>query len=760
MPDDPVISIPEAWKDPAKTPLDFIIVGAGAAGAPLAARLVERGFTVLVMEMGPRGMDGTSERVGAEVENTDVPLLHPETTEDPRHSLRFFVKHFDRDPEESLDPKIHRPQPMPGAPTPNPGDEHGIFYPRAQGIGGCTIHNAMITVCGPSEDWDEIAEATGDESWRGERMRAYFERLEKCHYARPATPWTSLKGWLGFRTGWEDARHGDRGWLDTTMADLRFLVKEKRFLRVVLEAAMVSFEAGIERIGQLLWVAFKGRAFPEFDPNHWETMRHSLEGLSQIPCAITPTGERSTPRQRLLDTKRNSIHANRLHILTGACVTEVVLQKDANADQVGGIETKHRATGVRCLPREHVYEADTKVEGLENGWSEHLVTLHCKAEGEVILCGGAFNTPQLLMLSGIGPAAHLKEHEITPRVPLAGVGSNLQDRYEVPVIATITDRFRSLDGLALASHGPDARSDSRLAQWRSGRGRPARKRGLYATNGGLIAIFKRSAQEDSVPDLFIFALAGNFPGYSVGWSKPSALAPGQSRSTDPEAAADHKRTLTWLLLKARTRHHGGEVRLRDSHPFRRPEINFRSFPDAPDDDALENKDKDLEAVYEGVNLVKRILGTGIEKGSVERFELPGLGDFQDDVRKWIKHIAWGHHACGTCRIGGDNDELAVLDSRFRVRGVQGLRVVDASIFPRIPGYFIVTNVYMIAEKAADVLAEDHATGEEPADDVKKALERDRVLKSRPELEARRLFPIEMEQVEARLISERRSTADI
>src|SRR5213078_2290739 len=77
---------------------------------------------------------------------------------------------------------------------------------------------------------------------------------------------------------------------------------------------------------------------------------------------------------------------------------------------------------------------------------------------------------------------------------------------------------------------------------------------------------------------------------------------------------------------------------------------------------------------------------------------------------WIRRVAWGHHACGTCRMGPADDRLAVLDSRFKVRGVDGLRVVDASIFPRIPGYFIVTNIYMASEKAADVIDEDARFG--------------------------------------------------
>ena len=75
----------------------------------------------------------------------------------------------------------------------------------------------------------------------------------------------------------------------------------------------------------------------------------------------------------------------------------------------------------------------------------------------------------------------------------------------------------------------------------------------------------------------------------------------------------------------------------------------------------------------------------------------------NQVRDWVKNEAWGHHASCSCAIGADGDPMAVLDSDFRVRGVDGLRVVDASVFPKIPGLFIVVSIYMISEKAADVI---------------------------------------------------------
>jgi len=78
------------------------------------------------------------------------------------------------------------------------------------------------------------------------------------------------------------------------------------------------------------------------------------------------------------------------------------------------------------------------------------------------------------------------------------------------------------------------------------------------------------------------------------------------------------------------------------------------------------------------------------------------------VAEYVKDTAWGHHASSTCPIGADNDPMAVLDSSFRVRGTAGLRVVDASVFPRIPGTFTAVSTYMVAEKAADVILSQFA----------------------------------------------------
>src|SRR5262249_4652090 len=154
---------------------------------------------------------------------------------------------------------------------------------------------------------------------------------------------------------------------------------------------------------------------------------------------------------------------------------------------------------------------------------------------------------------------------------------------------------------------------------------------------------------------------------------------------------------TWVILKGRTRGRKGSVRLKDTNPLSRPDINFRYFQEGSDEWR-----KDLDALKEGIRFAAGIMEK-IQKASKLplQFLVPKPEILKDDaaLEDFIQRESWGHHACGTCRIGGKNDKdpmNAVLDGDFRVLGVKNLRVVDASVFPKIPGFFIVSSIYMIS----------------------------------------------------------------
>ena len=295
----------------------------------------------------------------------------------------------------------------------------------------------------------------------------------------------------------------------------------------------------------------------------------------------------------------------------------------------------------------------------------------------MILSAGSFNTPQLLMLSGIGPLDELQKHGIPARVPLPGVGRNLQDRYEVAVISDLKKDFQIL---ADATFDP-VKGDKLLDEWK------ASKRGLYTSNGAILGIVMRSKPERKEPDLFVFGLPGFFKGYFPGYSK--AFFTDEQPKTAAAEKGEHleetkKCRFTWAILKAHTNNTAGFVRLRSADPRDTPEINFKYF-----DEGNDAAKEDLDSVVEGVNFVRRM------SEHTEMFTkselLPGKDlSSPDALRTFIKDEAWGHHACGTCKMGPASDPMAVVDSAFRVHKTQRLRVVDASIFPRIPGFFIVT----------------------------------------------------------------------
>jgi choline dehydrogenase-like flavoprotein len=201
--------------------------------------------------------------------------------------------------------------------------------------------------------------------------------------------------------------------------------------------------------------------------------------------------------------------------------------------------------------------------------------------------------------------------------------------------------------------------------------------GVYATNGAVLSVFRRSpVAEGKVPDLFCMALLTNFQGYYPNYS---------------QSFAKDLNCLTWVVLKAHTRNRAGRVTLRSADPKDTPCINFHYFQ--------EGGEEDLDAVVDGIQFVRKLMAG--HQGARE--ECPGADkDTAEKLKEFVRSNAWGHHTSCTCAIG-PRDQNGVVDTNFRVHGTQGLRIVDASVFPRIPGVFIVSAIYMVAEKAADVM---------------------------------------------------------
>jgi choline dehydrogenase-like flavoprotein len=613
-----------------KQDYDYVVVGSGAGGGPLACNLAKAGYRVLVLEAG-----GEEESY-----NYQVPVFHPMATEEDDMRWSFYVRHYADDAAQRRDTKY--------VDVADGLRRDGILYPRSGTLGGCTAHNAMIMVCPHDKDWDDIADLTGDPSWRSGRMREHFQRLERCEYVTPP-----------ILPALDSSRHGFDGWIGTTTANPLLLVQDKDLIGLVkatLAVAGRAFIRSAKDLGQSLIAPLE----QHFDPNDARSLDGTFEGVCVTPLTVEE-GKRVGARE-YLKRVRDGCPGN-LTIVTRALATRIVL--DAN----------QRATGVEYVLGPNLYRADPKSSP---SGALSLPRQIASARREVIIAGGAFNTPQLLMLSGIGPPAELTRHGIPVRVALNGVGGNLQDRYEVGIVSKMQRDLAILRGATFRAPKPNEAPDPQFRDWQQGRG-------VYTTNGAIIAIIKRSLPAQPLPDLYLFGLAGYFKGFYPGYSKDV------SREQD---------FFTWCVLKAHTKNSAGTVTLRSADPRDTPAINFRYFTEGNDATG-----DDLEAVLAGVKLVREIATQS--GGLIKEEVVPGPAvNTDDDMRQFIKDNAWGHHVSCTCKIGRRDDPDAVLDSKFRVYGTQGLRVVDASVFPKIPGFFIVSAVYMISEKASvDILAD-------------------------------------------------------
>jgi choline dehydrogenase len=573
---------------------EYIVVGSGAGGGPLAANLAKSGAQVLLIEAGS----------DQETSRYQVPCFHAFASEERGMSWDYFVHHYSK--AEDRDWK-YRPK------------EGGVFYPRAGTLGGCTAHNAMITIVPHDSDWDRIARMTGDRSWQAARMRPYFDKV--------------------------------RQWLEVNTVDLRIGLEDQQIVQTMIDAALRGGCMGIlDRL-------FSGRKV-EFDPN--EPANIGAEGLtSRIPLATTIMGRRNGTREYI--KRVHEKHRDNFTVQTNTLVTRVLF------------DNANRAVGVECLAGQHLYGADPESET-----AHARVPREYRCTREVILAGGAFNTPQLLMLSGIGPKAHLEAMKIPCRLDRQGVGANLQDRYEVSVVSEMKKDFSALTGATFKPPNEGEAGDPCYQQWK------LEGKGMYTSNGSVAAVISKSAKAHKrAPDLFIFGLPGKFQGYYPGYSE--------------QIERTHK-SFTWAILKAHTNNTNGTVQLRSNDPLQTPDINFHYF-----DESNDPNHEDLDSVVAAVEIARQM--NARNRDIVEEID-PGPGvKGHEKIADWVQKNAWGHHASCSCRLGHKDDPLAVVDSHFRVIGTSGLRIVDASVFPRIPGFFIVAPIYMISEKASDVITQ-------------------------------------------------------
>ena len=347
-------------------------------------------------------------------------------------------------------------------------------------------------------------------------------------------------------------------------------------------------------------------------------MQHTIDVQTRQRCSVVDA---------FINPLRND---ERLTIITGAQAEEILFEGDC-------------ATGVRYRKDGHPLQA--------------------LARKEVILAAGAYQTPKLLMLSGIGPQTQLQQHNITLRHHLPGVGQNLQDHYEVPVVASTHGAF--------GYYGQD-------------RGWPMIKAGLQYMLFKTGPVTTTGVETCAFFDPLDFAATPTIQMFCV----PTVYLDRDVMGTDPGQGV----TVNSLLLRPKAT---GQVTLRDANASSLPRVDTQIFGH-PDD---------LARTLAGFRFARRVIAAAPMESMVQQEIFPGADVTSDQaIADHCKRmVKTGYHPVGTCRMGHDEDPLAVLTSDLRVRGVKQLRVVDASMMPNIISGNTNAIVMAVAHRATELI---------------------------------------------------------
>ncbi|KAI0158334.1 GMC oxidoreductase [Xylariaceae sp. FL1272] len=668
-------------QEPQSQEYEYIVVGSGPGGAPLAANLARAGHSVLLVDAG--GDYGYLRQV-------DAPALANPSSERNEVSWGFFTHHYANETMalkdrkltwETLDGDYYS-----GVNPPEGSKVLGNFYPRYGGLGGCVEHNALVGLLPSKNDFDDIANLTGDPAWTNDNMRQYYEKLENAQYPVDDVSVHSTSGYIDLNINPEGIAAQDIKLMSALAgAAIAYGKEADDLVNAINQTIETAIQQGIDPYTELLppyltqdivdaWGNLLSR-----DTNSVAPDRDTAKTFARLPETMDNVDyRRSTPRDYVYETvmAKNADGSKRyqLDVALNTLVTKVTF---ANRTCNG----KPKANGIEYLYGQSLYRADPRASKTEGGKPGSV-----KATKEVIVSGGAFNSPQVLKLSGVGPRAELEKFGIPVVLDLPGVGKNLQDRLEVSINADYPTNFtRILDCAYLATE-----DDPCWTQYADSNNKGAAK-GTYASSGNYFGAFWASSySEDGEQDLWIGGFPAIFNGFYPGYSSNAATA-------------DAKNHWSWLVLHAHTRNRAGTVELASANPRDTPIITFHNLYEGM---TKEDADKDAYAVLEGMRMAQSFYDNVPDFDGLPVQWWPPMDVSSDeDLIEWIKEEAWGHHASCSNKIGSDDDVDAVLDANFKVRGIQGLRVVDASAFPKIPGTFPAIGIMMLSEKAsADILA--------------------------------------------------------
>jgi choline dehydrogenase len=524
---------------------DVVVVGAGSAGAPVAARLSENPrLKVLLLEAGPK-----DDSIWIH-----IPIGYAKLFTDARHNWLYATE----------------PEPELGG--------RSIIAPRGKTLGGSSAINGLLYVRGQRQDFDTWRQM-GNAGWSFDDVLPYFRRAEDF-------------------CGGADEFHGTGGPLGVSD------VPRHPLCEALFDACAAM---GIPRT-------------------------RDFNGASQEGAGYYHTTTRNGRR----------------------CSTAVgYLTRAVRARPNLSIETEALATRILLDGRRAVGVA----------YDQRGVARQARA-AEVILCGGAFNSPQLLQLSGIGPGALLQQHGIAVAHDLPGVGENLHDHLQVRTMYRCTEPITLNDILG-----------SRLKQWRAGAQWVLTRKGPLTLAAGHAGVFYRTDPALEAPDAQIHLIAFStdrigtgmhpFPGFTASSCQLRPEARGHCRIASPDPKAPPKIFMNYL---------GTET--------------------------------DRQVQLKALKIMRAIMARPeMRRWIVDPIDPPDTMTDDAELMAYVRAKSTTiYHPCGTCRMGPDSQ--AVVDARLRVHGIAGLRVADAAIMPVVASGNTNAACIMIGEKCADMVAED------------------------------------------------------
>lgn len=439
-------------------------------------------------------------------------------------------------------------------------------------------------------------------------MHKIFTKIEKNNYATAGT-----------------ANHGFNGYFQTQMGAMQQSKTGPLQGNSVMAAYAKDWNSTMSMSNLLIR-----------DPNEISAARDQTSSIYGLVNHQYANGNRYSSRNYVEDAVQAGAN---LTVSLTSLATKVLF--DTTGSKCGD-GTTPRATGVEFLFGKSLYKADNRRAANAAGVKRTAI-----ARREVIVSGGTFNSPQLLLLSGVGNATELAKFNIPVVKDLPGVGRNLMDNQEMPIVGS----------------------------------------GSAGSGMAGVAMYKTRHPAHGERDMFLMGGQGFlFRGF---WPDNPVRVP-----------ADPRQPYGVSMVKGSSVNNQGWVKLRSADPMETPEINFNHY--------ATGAEYDLEAMKDTVawirTVYKRVGITAVEPPCAAGPDANGYCGKEDE--DWIHKQTFGHHPTSTNKIGADDDPMAVLDSKFRVRGVSGLRVIDASAFARIPGIFPAVSTFMISQKASDdMLAE-------------------------------------------------------